>query len=233
MKAAWTAISVLAIANLLAIGGFFLWLKNSDRINVERVHAVRALFSQTIAQENAVKADAAAKVEDEKKKADADAKAAKPPLTATEQLAAKLQASEQDRQKVERLRREVDDLKKSLVQEREDLNAARVALDTERKAFAAMREKIASDEGNAQFKKTLSVLDNVKPQVAALMLTEQMAASKDGVDLVVSYLNALDESKRAKIVTEFAKTDPKMAADLLERLRTRGIVARKPEEPVK
>lgn len=233
MKALWTAVSIIAIANLLALLGFVGWLKSSDRLNVERVNAAKTLFVQTISQENAAKAAEAAKAEEEKKKAEEAAKAARPPLTASEQLAAKLQASELDRQKVERLRREVDDLKKSLVQEREELNAQRVAFEAEKKAFADMRAKLAEDEGNAQFKKTLSVIDNVKPAVAVQILQEQLGANREGVEQVVSYLNALDESKRAKIVAEFAKGDPKLAADLLERLRTRGLIARKPEEPVK
>jgi hypothetical protein len=34
----------------------------------------------------------------------------------------------------------------------------------------------------------------------------------------------MDESKRSKVIAEFVKDDPVVAADLLERLRTRGVV---------
>ena len=49
------------------------------------------------------------------------------------------------------------------------------------------------------------------------------------VDQVVSYLNAMQERTRTKIIDEFIKSDPKMATDLLERIRTRGMLARGPE----
>ena len=39
------------------------------------------------------------------------------------------------------------------------------------------------------------------------------------------------DRERSKIITEFEKTDPALAADLLERLRTYGLVASGPEDP--
>lgn len=48
----------------------------------------------------------------------------------------------------------------------------------------------------------------------------------EGLELVVGYLNAMDERARAKIVAQFVQEDPGLAAELLERLRTRGIETR-------
>lgn len=45
------------------------------------------------------------------------------------------------------------------------------------------------------------------------------------LDLVVAYLNAMQERTRAKVIGEFLKDDPALASELLERLRRRGQVA--------
>lgn len=47
----------------------------------------------------------------------------------------------------------------------------------------------------------------------------------DRLDLVVSYLNAMQERTRAKVMGEFLKDDPPLASELLERLRRRGSIA--------
>ena len=37
MKTIWTALSVLAVANLLALGALAFWLHNSDRLDMARI----------------------------------------------------------------------------------------------------------------------------------------------------------------------------------------------------
>lgn len=49
------------------------------------------------------------------------------------------------------------------------------------------------------------------------------------LDLVVSYLNAMQERTRSKVIGEFLKDDPSLASELLERLRRRGQIARAAE----
>jgi hypothetical protein len=56
--------------------------------------------------------------------------------------------------------------------------------------------------------------------------TPAPVASRDArIDLVVSYLNAMQERTRAKVIGEFLKDDPALASELLERLRRRGQIA--------
>ena len=50
-------------------------------------------------------------------------------------------------------------------------------------------------------------------------------------DQVVTYLSAMDERRRTKIMTEFNKDDPTVAAGLLEALRMRGTELRTAGEP--
>ena len=53
MKAAWYAVSFLAVVNLLALALCAAWLWRTDRLDASRVHQVRELFARTIAEEQA------------------------------------------------------------------------------------------------------------------------------------------------------------------------------------
>ena len=48
------------------------------------------------------------------------------------------------------------------------------------------------------------------------------------MQLAVRYLDAMDDKHRTKVMAELAKADPKLAADLLERIRKQGEFARVP-----
>ena len=103
MKALLTGLIVIAIANLLAIGGFVGWLVQTDRLDMERVRELRQKVAVTVTQERADKAAQEKKDQAAAVDAQAAAKAAKPPLTASEQLAARLEATELDKERLSRL----------------------------------------------------------------------------------------------------------------------------------
>jgi hypothetical protein len=88
---------------------------------------------------------------------------------------------------------------------------------------------VAQTEGNAQFRKALATLEGLKPD--KVKLTLQQLLDQGEADQVVAYLNAMQERTRTKVLDEFIKSDPKVATDLLERLRTRGLIARASEKP--
>jgi hypothetical protein len=269
MKTVWNIVAVLAVANLLAIIGIVAYLRATDRLNMDRAREVRAMMSRTISQDTK---DAEAKrlaEEQAKKQAEEDAKAARSPLTASETLAARAEATELDRQRMERLRREISDLQAALVRERAKLETDRGALRTAQQAFAAEQARIAQTTGTEQFERSLGVLASLKPAQARGVIEEIMrgrgtspggsglamnadgsvdvdastmnpAAAQGGAEaaqagagaaqtgndrgkrLAVEYLNAMDERARAKIMAEFAKDSPAVAAELLELLRMRG-----------
>ena len=269
MKSAWTIVSVIALANILAIGGFIGWLHSSGRLNTERARAVREIFTVTIAEEDAKKKEAEAAAQAEKKAAEEAAKLEKPPMTAAEQLAARLDASEVDRQRMERLRREVADLQSSLVREREKLTQDQSAFRAEVAAWQAQREQLEARTRTDQFRRAVALLGSLKSGEATTLLreiirtgsmpgapaapvqpasqpTDSIAANtpsaelaqapanpaptaNPGIEQAVIYLNALDDRPRSKIMTELAKSDPALAADLLERLRTLGTYAAGPQ----
>ncbi len=233
MKALLTALAVIAIANLLAFIGFAGWLTATHRLDKSRIEKVRQMFSETVPAQTAREAAEKAKTDADAKAAEQAKKDARPPMTASEQLAARVEATEIDRQRAERLRREIADLKQSLADRDSDIEKQKAALAKQKAEFEKMRAEISTAETTEQFKKTLGTLEGLKADQAKKTLKEMMASDPlKGTDRVVSYLNAMEDRARTKIVAEFIKEDPKVAADLLERLRTRGIEVPPAKEPV-
>jgi len=94
---------------------------------------------------------------------------------------------------------------------------------------------IAELEGSEMFKKALATYEGLKPAASASMLLQLMrpgggtgALDNAGADQAVAYLNAMEDRTRTKIIAEFQKQDPALAAELLERLRTRATLAAGP-----
>ncbi len=261
MKTIWNVVAIMAVANLIALAGVFGWLKATDRLNSDRLRAIRTTFTTTIAQDAASLAQQKADAELAQKEQDAAIKAARPPLTAAEKLAARVEATEQDRARMERLRREVEDLQKSLARERSNLDTQRERLTADQKAFDEQVNQVGEVARTEQFQKTLGILQSLKPAAAKSMLLEVMNASptpaalaaqpadfqpvmgantpasieparaaappsEDGRRIAVEYLNAMDDRARTKVMAEFVKDDPALAAQLLESLRKRGQFAR-------
>ncbi|MFO0832841.1 MAG: hypothetical protein U0637_13495 [Phycisphaerales bacterium] len=260
MKTVWNIISVLAVANLLAVAGFLGWLRMTDRLSADRARAVRELLAPTIAADTATAEQKKAADVKALKEKEAAEKAARPPLTAAEKLAARVEATELDRQRLERLRREVEDLQNSVSRDRADVDAKRSQLTADQKAFDEQVKQVAALASTEQFKKTLDILQALKPAAAKAMLLEvigpQAAAAgptsaepaptagvganstasidqqpgarsaPEGMRIAIEYLNAMEDRARAKVMTEFAKDSPALAAQLLESLRKRGQFAR-------
>jgi hypothetical protein len=244
MKGLMAVLSIIAVANIIAVAGVLGWLNSSDRLSKERVQKVREVFTKTNAEEAAEKAAEEAKKKAEDVKAAEEAKKQRPPLTAEQQLGMKADLNETERQKMKRLEREVADLSESLAEAKRLYSSTRDQLEKERKdALAALESGAASP----QFKKAVGVLDGLKaPECRSLLgqllegnglvvagmapiPTEGPAApgkapSEPAIRQVVAYLNAMQERNRIKVIGEFQKDDPKLAALLLERLRAFGTV---------
>jgi hypothetical protein len=221
MRAAWHVITVMALANLIGIVGLVWWLHFSGRLDGERVQAIRAMLGETIARQAARE-----RGESEQARAEAERQAelvlmSGPPVTASEALSLRLEASEIDLERVERLKREVRNLTETLARERRLLDADRLALENERAAFDAMRERLARIEGDEQFAKSVGVLENLRPAEARRALLELIDRDREQV---VSYLNAMKARQRTKILDEFIKGgQADLAAELLEAIRLRGL----------
>lgn len=224
MKALWNIASVIAVANIIALAGFAGWLMQSGRLDAERLTEVRKLLQETIAEQ-----DAREKAEQAEAKAAADAAAAAqeptgPARSASELVAMRLQANDIDLMRIERLRREIEDLQRKLARDQQMLDEKSEEFKAEKDAFEAMRERLREIEGQAQFRKSVLVLETVKSTDAKDMLAELLQSGAQ--EQVVSYLNAMDERARTRVIAEFVKGgQPDLAAQLLESLRLRGLDA--------
>lgn len=179
MKTLWLALSVFAIANLLGIVGFVGWLKVSDRLDTDRLRSMRVMLARTITAEKAEK-DVESKAFEAKKKEEEEAiKKGRPPLTASEQLAARQGATEIDEQRINAMRSSIGVLQMPLQAERQALSRERLALDLDKVAFKAIVDAANARTQDQQFKKTVAVMDSLKPADAKAVLTEIMA----GLDL--------------------------------------------------
>jgi len=271
VKTLWNVLACTAILNVLAILGVGGWLWKSDRIDAERARRVREMFLHTVAAEKTERESELRRSQDEAAAADAAKKAARAPLTASEQLAARIEVSELDRQRVAALQAQVDALQKALSDAQKLLANERLQVERERLELAKARQDAESSIGEEQFQKTLNVLTSLKPAEARIMLGEILygvlppssvnppgfrevagdtvaantpAAVDDvpaamvpgdpnvrptpGKRQVLAYLDAMDERPRTKIIAEFMKSNPRLAAELLESLRSRGQIAHEP-----
>lgn len=220
MKRIWMIISTLAIANILAMGGLVGWLKMTDRLNRDRFEAVKAIFKTTVAQDAQGVAAQKAAIETAKQAAAEEAKAGIPPITAAEIIAEKQLSEEQGLHVLLRQQQELTNLRNALMNQLADLERRERELSTAKTAFEVERQRIADTEGTAQFKAALTTIESQKPKDGKAMLRALMDTSQS--DQAVAYLARMDESKRSKVMAEFVKDDPQLAASLLEKLRTRG-----------
>lgn len=242
MKRLMTAFSVLAIINLLGILGAAGWLVATKRLNKDRLDAVREILHEPISADDTSDgedAEAQPKLETEDGipvDGTADPLPDNPPLPA-EQLVSLQQEFDQAAEfRAQRFEREGTVLTQTSTLVFRQLDRERKEFEDERDRFEQRQAGIAAMRGNEQFQAALSVLSAVKPADAQSMLQEIIdgragalsvddPADLSGMDRAVAYLDELDERIRGKVMAEFVKESPTVAADLLERLRTYGLMA--------
>lgn len=222
IKALWTIITTVVLANLLALGGFVGWLASTDRLDMERLESIRELLSETREAREARLEEEALEQERLEQEAEAARRAALPPLTAGDRLLLAEESEEAARQRLERLRREVEDLQRTIRAEAASLDERTEAFEAERRAFNEMRERLEAIEGDEQFQKTVTLLEGLQPARASEMLLELI--NQGDPEQATAYLNAMQSRNASKILA--AIPDPAVAADLLERLRVYGLEAR-------
>jgi len=222
MRALWTVITTVALANLLAVGGFVGWLVASDRLGLDRLEEIREMLSETRQAEEARLEEERIEQERIETEEEAAQREALPPLTAGDRLLLTSESAEATRQRLERMRREIEDLQRTIRAEADRLDERTGAFEQERAAFNAMRDQIAAVEGDEQFKKTVTLLEGLPPARASEMLLEIVDQGEP--EQAIAYLDALQSRTASKILA--AIDDPAMAAELLERLRVYGLEAR-------
>ncbi|MCW5775126.1 MAG: hypothetical protein KIS87_01595 [Phycisphaeraceae bacterium] len=227
MRTAWTILSVMAVAHLFALLGVAGWLWRSGRVDAATIERVRQVLRELPEERDARRAERSQGVTE----------ASLPvPASSADAIALRFQDDEAQRQRLERMRNEARTVAAMVAREMRMLDQRRAELDAEREAFESMRDRIVALEGDEQFRKALSVLAGLKPADAKAALMELIGGGGggaapingwgDGKSQAVAYLDAMPARTRSKVMAEFVADDPALAADLLERLRTHGIIAR-------
>tara|TARA_R110002096_G_scaffold435816_4_gene663273 strand:- start:82379 stop:83098 length:720 start_codon:yes stop_codon:yes gene_type:complete len=219
MKKLTKALMVVAVLNLFAVLAGVGWIFASGRMDKQRVLEVVDLFEETtIGRDTRIKAEEA-----EAAAALAEQEVGLPELAMNsgELNSIRLQLTQIDRARLERMQREITDLQNTLKRERALLANERTDFQIQRDAFEAMRIRIAEIEGSDQFTKSLAVLKESKPKDSMAMLSVLIAQGKR--EQVVTYLSALSNGIRTEVIAEFVKADEaELAAGLLESIRMRG-----------
>ncbi len=219
MKKLIKALLVVAVLNLIAVLLGVGWVFASGRVDTQRVTEVVDMFSETTtARDQRIKseeAQAAAELAEQEKDLP------KLAMNSDELNDVRLQLTQIDRARLERMQREINDLQNTLKRERALLASERTDFEEERSEFKAMRERLKEIEGSDQFNKSLTVLKNMRPRDAKEMLSVLIDDGK--WEQVVSYLSALGGGITTEVLAEFIKADEaELAAGLLESIRMRG-----------
>lgn len=219
MKNLTRIVGVLSFVNLLALLGLAGWLMSQGRIDRDRVLEVAAILGEPAeARAERIEAEekAANAVPDREPPTDGD-------IRDTElRNRDRIEMTQTDLERLERLRREVRDLQAHLRQQRQMLDRDRADFEQDVAEFHAMRDRLYAIDGAEYFRKSLEVFSGMKPADVRPVFNAMILEGK--TEEVISYLAAFEERHRAKVMTEFVKGgEVELAADLLESLRTRGL----------
>lgn len=230
MRRAWDIVSFLAVIHLLALLGFVGWLWQSGRLSGERVQNIRAMLAMTIAQEKDQALQDAAEAEKKRLDAVAAARRANPPMPAAQHNEAINTLREQQQRALDRLEDEKKLLLAQLNRISRDYDTAKSAFLEQQRQWYASVESERKRKEDEQFKQALKLYESIPAKQARDMLLK-LVADTGGMEQAVAYLDAMNPRAAAKILREF-KSDPQteLAKELLEELRTFGVIDAGPQE---
>jgi len=220
MKKLTKAIFIVALLNLLAVIAGAGWLFSSGRVDKARIQNMARLFNEPVEVEQgkikAEEARVAKELAEQEKPLPALA------LNTQERNQVRVEMTQIDRQRLDRMKREVKDLQASLRRERKLVEEDRLGLEAEKEAFKVMRERLAGIEGGNQFQKSLASISGMKAKDAKAILSTLLVDDK--AEEVITYLSSMEDRTRTSIITEFVKSgEEALAANLLESIRLRGL----------
>lgn len=223
MKAAWNAVSFLAVAHLLALLMFVGWLWQSGRLSQERVNTVRELFALTIdeAEQAAIAADAEAQLQWDAEMA--EARRLQPPMPSEVHIQQINRFEEIEHRTRRRIEHEKAMLREQVATAQARLDEREARLQRERQQWLEMIDAEQQRRSDEQFVKTVQQYEAVRPRQGKEMLTELIAMGH--MDQAVAYLNAMNTRAASRILGEFkTEAEIRLATELLEQLRTFGVL---------
>jgi hypothetical protein len=183
------------------------------------------MFSMTVADEAAAK-------EQEKLKKQRDEEVAREaarlervadgPAQLAQKIAEDQEKDEIALQRLERLKRDIQDLQRTNDLARRLLMEERAKLDAERKTFSELLAAEQKKRDSAEFQQAVKMYEQLRAKQAKEMFQQLMAQKQ--TDQVLDYLAAMQIRKAAAVLKEF-KTAPEVAqaTELVQRLRERGV----------
>jgi len=227
VKTLWYVISIILLVHAIAFAGAVVWLKATDRLSRDRVYEAVAVFRPTLAKDREARelkereALAAEAVTDQREQ---DQAALVSPATLDDRVARVDQNQELLQRKNDLLQAEIRAMTRNLELAREELSRRKLALEEEKTSFEALRERqsaLMRDEG---FQSAVKTVESLRPRQVKAMFQQMLAEGRERD--VVDLLGGMDLRKRAAVLGEFkAGEEAGQAADLLQRLRDRGLDA--------
>lgn len=225
MRAVWTVVSVVLLINTLLLGAAVGWLVHTGRLDQARIYRVRDMLSLTIAQEEQQEWVAKQLEEQSRQKVMEIARLESVndgPITLADRLIAEQRGDELAEQRIARLRRDILDMRNQLRLAKEQLIKKEAGLSAQRTAFEQAVAKQVRLNVDADFRKALQMIQQVKPDQAKQIFQQLVRIGKKSQ--VVDYLAAMQPRKAAAVMKSF-KTPQEIvqATDLLQALQDRGI----------
>ena len=225
MKTIWTIICILLLINALLLGAGVGWLHNSGRLNQERIDRIRDMLTLTIEQEEK-QAQLAVELEEKTRQQAMDIarleSVSDGPVTLADRLHMELQGDELAAQRVERMKRDIADLRRQLRLAQELLAKKHQAMESQQQAFDDAVQRQTNLQEDKDFQQTVRMYEQLKAKQTKQMFQELVGQGK--ARQVVDYLAAMQLRKAAAVLKEFKSPDEVVqATDLLQRLRERGI----------
>jgi hypothetical protein len=222
MKSIVRLFTILAFANLLAIGGFIGWLAASGRLDEERIARVRATFAPTIVEEKRLAEEGATKADEAVRLAAEERRLLELPLSRSEQIVTMERFEQRAALAVRALEEERRRMLADLSARESAVTAREQALDTRMKEWEASIADAKERTTDEQFRKAVRLLEAMPPKQGKEWIIELM--NTDRAPMAVAYLDAMNPAKSAALLKAFKDdTESKMATDLLERLRLLGL----------
>lgn len=222
MRSAWNALSFLAVVNLLTLGLFVTWLWGSQRLDAQRLAALRELFAQTIPQEREAAAEDARAEEARRRWQAQQGGAANPALSSADSMRASGEMEEQANRISTRLSDEAAILREQLELRQTELDRREAQLAARESAWARAIRDEQYRRTDEQFAQAVGQLERLKPKLAKAIIVQLLNDGKRQEAL--AYLDAMNERAAAKILGQFnTDQERQLATELLEGLRTLGL----------
>lgn len=223
MRTAAAAIVLLLIAHVFLVTAGGLWLAATDRLSGERLTAVVDVFRETNAAQAKREAEAAA-AEQAALEVQADLARMEDvsdgPQRLEDRLRERLESDDFAMHRLERMKQESSSVIQRLAQDRAYVQAELARLDREREAFAAEVAGREAALADADFRRAVETLEQLKPKQAKAVVQELVAGGDR--DQAVAYLAAMDLRKSAGVLKQFkGDVEAAEAAVLIEAIRRR------------